>query len=128
MLSFEEEDNARNGSPPRPPNKTRSPRALESGDLDTSTSFAEALQRPSMSHAVDEDDAADGPQMQTAKMFNNVIRFYSHSSNLVVTNMPLVESMSDTQFFFSYIERLSMCVDNIMLVKGSEHEVVTTVG
>ena len=129
MLSFEEEDNIRNGSQPRSPSKkARSPRALDSGDLDTSTSFAEALQRPSMSHAVDEDYAADGPQMQTAKMFNNIIRFYSHSSNLVVTNMPLVESMPDTQFFFSYIERLSMCVDNIMLVKGSEHEVVTTVG
>ena len=124
MFSFEEEDKTRNG----PSKKARSPRALDSGDLDTSTSFAEALQRPSMSYAVDDEDAADGPQMQTAKLFNNIIRFYSHSSNLVVTNMPLVESMSDTQFFFSYIERLSMCVDNIMLVKGSEHEVVTTVG
>ena len=129
MYSFDEDNSPRDGSPPRPPSmKMRSPRALESGDLDTSTSFADALQRPSMSYAGEDEDAAEGPQMQTAKMFNNIIRFYSHSSNLVVTNMPLVESMSDTQFFFSYIERLSMCVENIMLVKGSEYEVVTTVG
>ena len=105
----------------------RSPRALPAGDLETSPSFTEALKQPSTGNAAD-DTAAEGPQIQTAKMFNNIIRFYSHSSNLVVTNMPLIESMPDTDSFFSYVERLSMCVDNIMLVRGSEYEVITTEG
>ena len=107
--------------------RRRSPKTLPAGDLETSPSFTEALKQPSSGNAAD-DAVAEGPQMQTAKMFNNIIRFYSHSSNLVVTNMPLIESMPDTEFFFSYIERLSMCVDNIMLVRGSEYEVITTEG
>ena len=97
------------------------------GDLRASGSMVENLQRPAMGHGVGE-MSEEHAQMQTAKIFNNVIRFYSHSSNLVVTNMPLIESMSSTQAFFAYIDRLSMCVDNIMLVRGSEYDVVTTVG
>eukprot|EP00562_Extubocellulus_spinifer_P003777 CAMPEP_0178536462 /NCGR_PEP_ID=MMETSP0696-20121128/36089_1 /TAXON_ID=265572 /ORGANISM="Extubocellulus spinifer, Strain CCMP396" /LENGTH=1157 /DNA_ID=CAMNT_0020168665 /DNA_START=245 /DNA_END=3718 /DNA_ORIENTATION=+ len=97
------------------------------GDLEISGSMVENLQRPAMGHGVVEMTGEDA-QIQTAKIFNNVIRFYSHSSNLVVTNMPLIESMSSTQAFFAYIDRLSMCVDNIMLVRGSEYDVVTTVG
>ena len=61
------------------------------------------------------------------KIFNNAIRFYSHSSNLVVTNMPLVESMTDSNAFFKYIDQISMCVENILLVRGSEYEVVTSI-
>ena len=81
---------------------------------------------PSNSELPTEKDGED-PQVQTAKIFNNVIRFHSHTSNLVVTNMPMIESFASSNSFFAYIDRLSMCVDNIMLVRGSEYDVVTTV-
>lgn len=64
-------------------------------------------------------------QMQTAKMFNTAIRLNSYSSNLVVTNMPLVQSMRNSSAFVRYIDAMSDHIDNMLLVQGSEFEVVT---
>lgn len=84
---------------------------------------------PSPSALQDYEDVAkkEEAQMQTAKMFNTAIRLNSYSSNLVVTNMPLVQSMGSSSTFVRYIDAMSDHIDNMLLVQGSEFEVVTDV-
>lgn len=85
------------------------------------------LQSPSMLQDYEDLAMREEAQMSTAKMFNTAIRINSYSSNLVVTNMPLAQSMNSNSAFIKYIDLMSDHVDNMLLVKGSEFEVVTDV-
>merc|ERR1712232_38706 len=64
-------------------------------------------------------------QIQTAKAFNIELRKYSSLANLVVTNMPLIRSDTSSEFL-SYVDEMTKGLDNVLLVRGSGAEVITT--
>ena len=62
-----------------------------------------------------------GTRMKNAKAFNEIIKSYSSESNLVVTNMPQLH-----EDFFDYVDVMCDGLDNVLLIKGSGKEVITT--
>jgi solute carrier family 12 (potassium/chloride transporter), member 4/6 len=67
-----------------------------------------------------------GERMRTARAFNQALRQYSSRASLVVTNMPLIRPNSPPAEFFEYVDAMCSSIDNMMLVRGSGVEVVTT--
>jgi len=64
-------------------------------------------------------------QIQTARAFNHELKKYSSLANLIVTNMPLIRSDTSSEFL-SYVDEMSKGLDNVLLVRGSGKEVITT--
>lgn len=65
-------------------------------------------------------------RMRTAKNFNNAIKQFSTRASLVVTNLPLIRSEESPAEFFDYVDTISDGVKNMLLVRGSGIEVITT--
>jgi len=65
-------------------------------------------------------------RMRTAKNFNNAIKQFSTRASLVVTNLPLIRSEESPADFFDYVDTISDGVKNMLLVRGSGIEVITT--
>lgn len=59
--------------------------------------------------------------MKNAVAFNKMLKSHSSEANLVVTNMPRL--FPD---FFNYVDALCDGLDNVLLIKGSGKEVITT--
>lgn len=67
-----------------------------------------------------------GERMRTARSFNEALKQYSSRASLVVTNMPLIRAHEPAAEFFDYVDTMCASIDNMMLVRGSGIEVVTT--
>lgn len=66
-------------------------------------------------------DVEENKNIENAIEFNKILKKYSSDSNLVVTNMPKL-----SPGFFNYVDALCDGLDNVLLVKGSGKEVITT--
>ena len=64
-------------------------------------------------------------RIRNASAINEVMRLHSSCSNLVVTNMPHILSQYSCDFF-EYVDTMCEGLDNVLLVRGSGKEVVTT--
>ncbi len=83
-------------------------------DEDKKDDFDDDLESPP---SVDNSDS----RMKNAKALNNIIKSYSSESNLIVTNMPKLQAD-----FFDYVDAMCDGLDNVLLIKGSGKEVITT--
>ena len=64
-------------------------------------------------------------EYQAAREFNNQLMKYSAMANLVVTNMPLIRSDVASKFL-GYVDVMTKGIDNVLLIRGSGAEVITT--
>jgi potassium/chloride transporter 4/5/6 len=63
---------------------------------------------------------------RTARIFNEALKKYSRHAALVVTNMPLIRSDQPGRDFLDYVDTICASIDNVLLVRGSGVEVITT--
>ena len=63
---------------------------------------------------------------RTARAFNAALQRYSRHAALVVTNMPLIRSDQPGRDFLDYVDTICESIDNVLLVRGSGVEVITT--
>ena len=61
-----------------------------------------------------------------AVALNKLLLMHSLSSNLIVTNMPFVTPEDPTNNFFNFVDTMSQGINNILFVRGSGKEVITT--
>lgn len=64
-------------------------------------------------------------RLQTVKAFNSELLKHSSFANLVVTNMPLIRSETSSEFL-EYVDLMTKDIDNVLLIRGSGAEVITT--
>ena len=64
-------------------------------------------------------------RIKNARAINQMIRLHSSCSNLVVTNMPQIQSQYSCDFF-EYVDAMCDGIDNVLLIRGSGKEVITT--
>jgi len=62
----------------------------------------------------------------TAKAFNRELVLNSSNANLIVTNLPLVSVMKNSSEFLSYVDTVCDTLENVLLVRGSGAQVITT--
>lgn len=67
----------------------------------------------------------DENRLQTAKAFNSELRKYSSLANLVITNLPLIRSSKASEYL-GYVDLMTKEIDNVLLIRGSGAEVITT--
>eukprot|EP00545_Synedropsis_sp_CCMP1620_P004676 CAMPEP_0119018298 /NCGR_PEP_ID=MMETSP1176-20130426/18998_1 /TAXON_ID=265551 /ORGANISM="Synedropsis recta cf, Strain CCMP1620" /LENGTH=848 /DNA_ID=CAMNT_0006972259 /DNA_START=261 /DNA_END=2807 /DNA_ORIENTATION=- len=65
-------------------------------------------------------------RLRTARAFNHALKQFSSRASLVVTNLPLVRSEEPADEFFDYVDAMSDGVKNMLFVRGSGIEVITT--
>jgi len=65
-------------------------------------------------------------RLRTAQSFNQALRHYSLGASLVVTNMPLIRPDKPADDFFNYVDTMCELIPNVVLVRGSGVEVITT--
>jgi len=70
-------------------------------------------------------------KFHTAMTYNQLLLEYSSNSNLVVTNMPLInlgdlDTDADNTEFMEYVDVMSSGISNMLLVRGTGSEVITT--
>jgi len=63
-------------------------------------------------------------RLKNASALNEMMCLYSSCSNLVITNMPQIESKYSCDFF-NYVDTMCDGIDNCLLIRGSGKEVVT---
>ena len=64
--------------------------------------------------------------VKAAATLNGLFKLHSFNANLIVTNMPRIEGIGPAKSFFEYIDTLCDKLDNVLLVRGSGAEVITT--
>mmetsp|Transcript_28855 Transcript_28855/g.67012 ORF Transcript_28855/g.67012 Transcript_28855/m.67012 type:complete len:315 (-) Transcript_28855:120-1064(-) len=67
-----------------------------------------------------------GDRLRTAKAFNRALKQHSSRATLVVTNLPLIRPDDPPSEFFEYLDAMSDSVCNMLFVRGSGVEVITT--
>jgi potassium/chloride transporter 4/5/6 len=65
-------------------------------------------------------------RLRTARAFNHALKQFSNRASLIVTNLPLVRSEEPADEFFDYVDTMSDGVKNMLFVRGSGIEVITT--
>mmetsp|Transcript_35847 Transcript_35847/g.40882 ORF Transcript_35847/g.40882 Transcript_35847/m.40882 type:complete len:946 (-) Transcript_35847:164-3001(-) len=65
-------------------------------------------------------------RLRTAKYFNHAIKQFSKQATLIVTNLPLTRAEEPPSEFFDYVDEISKGMKNMLLVRGSGIEVITT--
>jgi hypothetical protein len=65
-------------------------------------------------------------RLRTARAFNHALKQFSGRASLIVTNLPLVRSEEPADEFFDYVDAMSDGVKNMLFVRGSGIEVITT--
>jgi potassium/chloride transporter 4/5/6 len=65
-------------------------------------------------------------RLRSAKAFNQALKQFSSRASLVVTNLPLVRPKGAADDFFDYVDAMSDGVKNMLFVRGSGIEVITT--
>lgn len=73
----------------------------------------------------------DASKFHTALSFNHLLMEYSSNSNLVVSNMPLInlgdmDAGDDNDDFMEYVDVMSAGISNMLLIRGTGSEVITT--
>jgi hypothetical protein len=63
-------------------------------------------------------------RLKNASALNEMMCLYSSCSNLVITNMPQIQSPYSCDFF-DYVDTMCDGLDNCLLIRGSGKEVVT---
>ena len=69
--------------------------------------------------------AVAAQRLRTARALNMNMRWYSSHATLIVTNLPLMMSMSSVDFLMC-VDVMTRGLEAVMLVRGSGTEVVTT--
>lgn len=64
--------------------------------------------------------------LQTAAKFNDIIRQHSSGANLVLLNLPLLRGCEPAGDYFEYLGAVCSGIDNVMFVRSSGAEVVTS--
>ena len=72
-------------------------------------------------------DAITAQRLRTARALNTNMRRHSSHATLIVTNLPLMMSMSPVEFLM-VVDVMTRGLEAVMLVRGSGKEVVTTYG
>ena len=90
----------------------------------------------SCGHPANQDTAADANEADSsgrdglftcaAAGLNAAIRTHSSDANLVVTNLPFIHKDEEPVGYFGFVSRVCDCVENVMFVRGSGAEVITT--
>lgn len=66
-------------------------------------------------------------RIRTARAFNVALKHYSSRASLVVTNLPLIRhGEQSAREYFEYLDTMSEGASNILFVRGSGVEVITT--
>ena len=63
-----------------------------------------------------------------AKRFNTELRRYSSKARLVVLNLPLMKAFRKHDDYFDYADHLSEGIKNVLFIRGSGDEVISTFG
>jgi len=63
-------------------------------------------------------------RLKNASALNEMMRLHSSCSNLVITNMPQIQSQYSCDFF-DYVDTMCDGLDNCLLIRGSGKEVIT---
>ena len=66
-------------------------------------------------------------RMRTARAFNQALRHYSSRATLILTNLPLFrQGEQSPKDYFEYLDAMSESANNMLFVRGSGVEVITT--
>ncbi len=65
-------------------------------------------------------------RLDNAKAFNTQLRLHSSMSNLIVTNLPNAIESQHPNHFFEYIDNMCEGCENVLLIRGSGKEIITT--
>lgn len=88
--------------------------------------FETSLPKSSIPGERNDSTAATDEGTKTATRLNEAMRKYSSDANLVVTNLPIIDKNQCAPTYFQFLERVCNGIDNVMLVRGSGAEVITT--
>ena len=67
-----------------------------------------------------------GSTTANANALNKLLLMHSSSSNLIVTNMPFITPHDPPKKFFTFVDTVCQGLGNILFVRGSGKEVITT--
>lgn len=73
---------------------------------------------------IEQDD--DDRRLKNAATFNHYLRLHSSNANLVVANLPLIHKYDASSLIFKYIDVMCDGLDNVLMIRGSGKEVITT--
>mmetsp|Transcript_34275 Transcript_34275/g.79195 ORF Transcript_34275/g.79195 Transcript_34275/m.79195 type:complete len:754 (+) Transcript_34275:856-3117(+) len=62
----------------------------------------------------------------TVAHFNRMVRIYSSEASLILTNLPVFENSADSLDFFACTEVMCNGIKNVLFVRGTGEEVITT--
>jgi len=68
------------------------------------------------------------PTLNAASLMNQEMRKHSSDAKLVVLNLPLTSAFPSSKSYITYLHQLSEGFNNLLFVRGSGDEVVTTFG
>lgn len=78
----------------------------------------------------DDDDEShtndDERRLKNAETFNHFLRLHSSNADLVVANLPLIHKYEDSSLIFKYMDVMCDGLDNVLMIRGSGKEVITT--
>jgi len=78
----------------------------------------------------DDDDEShtndDERRLKNAETFNHFLRLHSSNADLVVANLPLIHKYEASSLIFKYIDVMCDGLDNVLMIRGSGKEVITT--
>ena len=63
-----------------------------------------------------------------SKLLNTELKRLSSASNLVILNLPLTKAFEGSSNYFSYLDNVGDGLNNILFVRGSGEEIITTFG
>lgn len=97
-----------------------------------SASLDEEQQQDQSSSTTNQQKVWKEKRSKTAKVFNQALHKYSQAADLIVTNMPLIRSTpgsisnKNSSDFLGYVDSMTKGFDNVLLIRGSGAEVITT--
>jgi len=62
----------------------------------------------------------------TVSHFNRMVKIYSSNASLVVTNLPMFDDSMDSMDFLACTEVMCEGIQNVLFVRGTGEEVITT--
>ncbi len=98
---------------------------IELGHVDETSEYTgfDELKNQESNDSYLEEEESEGTKspIENAEKFNKMLKKHSSESNLIVTNMPKLFPN-----FFDYVDTMCEGLNNVLLVKGSGKEVITT--
>lgn len=68
----------------------------------------------------------DERRLKNAATFNHFLKLHSSGTDLVVANLPLIHKYEASSLIFKYIDVMCDGLDNVLMIRGSGKEVITT--